>query len=101
MEGRKYTATQIRPMTDLFENDPVFKGIRRDRKGRFATAEKALYDKAIKQHCWLESQVEKYKRLAYASNGAFIAQQRIISKQQRTIADLRKELAETKSLKLC
>lgn len=86
-------------MKDLFVNDPVFKGIKRDRRGRFATAEKSLYDKAIREHSWLLHQVEIYKRQAEAQNGAFTALQKVIAEQQRTIADLRQELAETKSLK--
>lgn len=85
-------------MSDLFSNDPVFKQKKRDSRGRFATAEKALYDKAIKVRGYLEYQVEKYRRVAESSNGAFIALQRIIGNQKRIIASLRKELAETKKL---
>ena len=36
-------------MNGLFDNDPVFKGKKRDSKGRFATAERAMYDKATKR----------------------------------------------------
>lgn len=85
----------------LFDNDPVFKGKKRDSKGRFATAEKAMYDKATKENSWLRLQVEKYKRIADVSGGAFIAQQRIIVTQSRVIADLRKELAKLKKLTKC
>lgn len=81
-------------MKDLFANDPVFKGIKRDGKGRFATAEKSLYDKAIRERSWLLHQVEVYKRQANTQNGAFIAQQRTIAELQRTIANLREELAQ-------
>lgn len=88
-------------MIGLFDNDPVFKGKKRDSKGRFATAEKAMYDKATKENSWLRLQVEKYKRIADASGGAFIAQQRIIVTQSRVIADLRKELAKLKKLTKC
>lgn len=63
-------------MKDLFSNDPVFKGVKRDRLGRFATAEKSMYDKAIRERGWMEFQVEKYRRMAESSNGAFIAQQK-------------------------
>ena len=88
-------------MIELFDNDPVFKGKKRDSKGRFATAERAMYDKATKENSWLRLQVEKYKRIADASGGAFIAQQRIIANQSRIIADLRKELAKLKKLTKC
>ena len=88
-------------MTDLFSNDPVFKGAKRDRLGRFATAEKAKYDKVMRERSWMEFQVEKYRRMAESSTGAFIAQSRIIANQRRIIADLRKELAELKRKKKC
>lgn len=88
-------------MIGLFDNDPVFTGRKRDSKGRFATAEKAMYDKATKENSWLRLQVEKYKRIADTSGGAFIAQQRIIVTQSRVIADLRKELAKLKKLTKC
>lgn len=88
-------------MIGLFDNDPVFKGKKRDSKGRFATAERAMYDKATKENSWLRLQVEKYKRIADVSGGAFIAQQRIIVTQSRVIADLRKELAKLKKLIKC
>ena len=88
-------------MIGLFDNDPVFKGKKRDSKGRFATAERAMYDKATKENSWLRLQVEKYKRIADVSGGAFIAQQRIIVTQSRVIADLRKELAKLKKLTKC
>ena len=88
-------------MTGLFDNDPVFNGRKRDSKGRFATAERAMYDKATKENSWLRLQVEKYKRIADVSGCAFIAQQRIIVTQSREIADLRKELAKLKKLTKC
>lgn len=88
-------------MMGLFDNDPVFKGINRDRKGRFATAEKAMYDKAISERYFLTFLVEKYKRIANASSRAFIGQQKIIANQSRIIADLRKELAKLKKLTKC
>lgn len=88
-------------MTGLFDNDPVFKGKKRDSKGRFATAERAMYDKATKENSWLRLQVEKYKRIADVSGCAFIAQQRIIVTQSRIIADIRKELAKLKKLTKC
>lgn len=75
-------------MSGLFDNDPVFKHRKRDSKGRFATAERAMYDKAMKENRYLKLQVEKYRRMAEASSGAFIA-------MQRTIASLREKLAQT------
>lgn len=83
-------------MEDLFNKDPVFKEKKRDSKGRYATAEKAMYDKAIRERHFLLYQVEKYRRQADASNGAFIALQRINENLKRIIADLRKELANLK-----
>ncbi|MBR1526866.1 MAG: hypothetical protein IJ640_09460 [Prevotella sp.] len=88
-------------MKDLFSNDPVFKGAKRDRFGRFATAEKAMYDKVMRERSWMEFQVEKYRRMAESSTGAFITLSRVIEKQKRIIADLRKELAELKRKKKC
>ena len=88
-------------MMGLFDNDPVFKGIKRDRKGRFAMAEKAMYDKAISERYFLTFLVEKYKRIANASSRAFIGQQKIIANQSRIIADLRKELAKLKKITKC
>ena len=88
-------------MTGLFDNDPVLKGTKRDSKGRLATAEKAMYDKAISERYFLTFMVEKYKRIANASSRAFIGQQKIIANQSRIIADLRKELAKLKKLTKC
>lgn len=73
-------------MSGLFDQDPVFNGRKRDSKGRFATAERAMYDKALKENSWLRLQVEKYRRMAEASNGAFIAQQRIIASLREKLA---------------
>ena len=53
-------------MNTLFDNDPVFKQKHRDSKGRFATAEKAAYDKSIRENNYLRYQVEKYRRMAEA-----------------------------------
>ena len=53
-------------MNTLFDNDPVFKQKHRDSKGKFATAEKAAYDKAIRENNYLRYQVEKYRRMAEA-----------------------------------
>ena len=81
-------------MEDLFDNDPAYKGRKRYSLGRFATAERAMYDKAVRENRWLRLQVEKYRRMADHSNGAFIAQVRIIDSQSRTITGLRKQLAD-------
>lgn len=86
---------------NMFADDPVFKSTHRDSRGRFATAERAMYDKATNENSWLHLQVEKYKRIANASSRAFIGQQKIIANQSRIIADLRKELAKLKKLTKC
>lgn len=99
MESLQHLHGGFVQMTDLFSNDPVFKGIKRDRLGRFATAEKAQYDKAMRERSFMEYQVEKYKRIAQANDGAFIALQRIVADQNRIIAGLRKELAKLKKSK--
>ena len=88
-------------MIGLFDNDPVFTGRKRDSRGRFATAERAMYDKAISERYYLTFLAEKYKRIANASSRTFIAQQKIIANQSRIIADLRKELAKLKKLTKC
>lgn len=86
---------------NMFADDPVFKSTHRDSRGRFATAERAMYDKATKENSWLRLQVEKYKRIANASSRAFIGQQKIIANQSRIIANLRKELTKLKKLIKC
>ena len=86
-------------MSGLFDKDPVFTQRIRDSKGRFATAEQAKYDRVMRERRWMEFQVEKYKRIAKSSTGAYITQSIIIANQKRIIADLRKELAELKKSK--
>jgi len=49
----------------MFDGDPVLRP--RDRKGRFATPERAYADKAISENKVLRLQVEKYKRAWLAS----------------------------------
>jgi len=44
----------------LFQNDPAVKV--RDSKGRFATAERAYADKAMKQNKWLRVERDRYMR---------------------------------------
>lgn len=48
-------------MEDMFAKDPAF--VYRDRKGRYATPEKAMTDKAIEDNKILRLNVEKYKRM--------------------------------------
>ena len=49
----------------LFGNDPALKY--RDSRGRFATADRAYADKAIRENNFLRSEVEKYKRSYFAA----------------------------------
>lgn len=49
----------------LFDNDPAL--IPRDSKGRFATPERAYADRAIDENKLLRTQVERYKRMYFAS----------------------------------
>lgn len=53
------------PTPSMFDGDPVMR--MRDRKGRFATPERAYADKAIEENKVLRLQVEKYKRAWFAS----------------------------------
>ena len=50
-------------METLFDNDPTFKVVR-DRRGRFATPERALYEKTAQENSYLRLEVERYKRQA-------------------------------------
>lgn len=50
-------------MKTLFDNDRQFR-FTRDKRGRFATAERALYEKTAKENAFLRQQVEKYRRQA-------------------------------------
>lgn len=78
-------------MKHLFDNDPVFRGIQRDSLGRFATREKAAYDKTKRENKYLRLQVEKYRRLSESADETIFALQRIIHQQNLTIQDLRNE----------
>lgn len=86
--------TKASDIGNLFANDPVFKGKHRDSRGRFATEEKAAYDKAKRENAFLRFQVEKYKRLAEQANPTIAALFKITRQQGQTIAKLRKELAQ-------
>ena len=78
-------------MQDLFNNDPVFRGVHRDSRGRFATREKALFDKTIRENKYLQTQVEKYRRLADCARDTIYSLQKIIHNQNLTIQELRNE----------
>jgi hypothetical protein len=56
--------TKASDIGNMFADDPVFKGTHRDSRGRFATEERAMYDKTKRENIFLRYQVEKYKRLA-------------------------------------
>lgn len=86
--------TKASDIGNLFANDPVFKGKHRDSRGRFATEEKAAYDKAKRENMFLRFQVEKYKRLAEKASPTIAALFKITRQQGQTIAKLRKELAQ-------
>lgn len=79
---------------NMFADDPVFKGTHRDSRGRFATEERAAYDKARRENAFLRYQVEKFKRLAEQANPTIKALYQITHQQGQTIAKLRKELAQ-------
>ena len=79
---------------NMFADDPVFKGTHRDSRGRFATEERAMYDKTKRENTFLRYQVEKYKRLAEQASPTINALYRITQQQGQTIAELRKELAK-------
>lgn len=82
---------------NMFADDPVFKGTHRDSRGRFATEERAMYDKTKRENIFLRYQVEKYKRLAEQASPTINALYRITQQQGQTIAELRKELAQNQS----
>lgn len=79
---------------NLFADDPTFKVKARDSRGRFATAERAAYDRTRKENSFLKFQVEKYRRLAECSVPTISALNQIVRQQSETIAKLRKELAQ-------
>lgn len=79
---------------NMFADDPVFKGTHRDSRGRFATEKRAVYDKTKRENIFLRYQVEKYKRLAEQASPTINALYRITQQQGKTIAELRKELAQ-------
>ena len=69
-------------MEDMFANDPAMKP--RDKKGRFATAERAYADKAIEENKMLRHQCEKFKRAWMAAvDSSTIWQKKYIELQKR------------------
>lgn len=74
--------------TTLFARDPTFRLPLRDSRGRFATKERSLYDKAMEQNKYLRLQVQKYKRIAEVSDSSYIALQRICARQTKRIEEL-------------
>lgn len=79
---------------NLFADDPLFKQRVRDSKGRFATPERAAYDKARKENMVLRYQVEKYKRMALSSTSFVVTLQHIIENQKILISQLRQKKAQ-------
>lgn len=70
---------------DLFANDPTMRF--RDSKGRFATPEMAIADKAIEQNKYLRLEVEKYRR-------AYLAAASMSSKYHLELIAVKEKLAE-------
>ena len=70
---------------DLFANDPALRF--RDCKGRFATPERAMADKAIEQNRYLRLEVEKYRR-------AYLAAASMSSRYHRELVEVKAKLAE-------
>lgn len=70
---------------DLFANDPTMRC--RDSKGRFATPQRAMADKAIEQNKYLRLEVEKYRR-------AYIAAASMSSKYHRELIEVKAKLDE-------
>ena len=70
---------------DMFAKDPAFKF--RDSKGRFATAEKAMTDKALRDNNILRYNVEKYKRMYFAAVS-------LSSRYHRELLELKSKLNE-------
>lgn len=69
----------------LFANDPAMRF--RDSKGRFATPERAMADKAIEQNRYLRLEVEKYRR-------AYLAAASMSSRYHRELIEVKAKLAE-------
>ena len=75
-----FTKRKVVSMPDLFDKDPAF--VYRDRKGRFATPEKAMADKAIEENKMLRLQVEKFRR-------AYLAAASMSSKYHRELVEIK------------
>ena len=70
---------------DRFADDPALRF--RDSKGRFATPERAMADKAIEQNKYLRLEVEKYRR-------AYLAAASMSSRYHRELIEVKAKLAE-------
>lgn len=70
-------------MADLFDKDPAF--VYRDRKGRFATPQKAMADKAIEDNKILRLEVEKWRR-------AYLAAANMSAMYHRQLTDLKEKV---------
>lgn len=69
----------------LFDNDPALR--MRDRKGRFATPERAYADKAIEENKFLRHQVEMYRR-------SYLAAGDMASRYHRELLKVKEQLRE-------
>lgn len=78
---------------DIFANDPVMKNQFRDRRGRFATPDRARADKAIEENKYLRLQVEKYKRAYLAAGELTSIYHRALIKVKEEMKELRKKAA--------
>lgn len=78
---------------NLFADDPTFKVKARDSRGRFATAERAAYDRTRKENSFLKFQVEKYRRLAGANDVVEDAKANIIDDVLNQIRDIAPDIA--------
>ena len=76
---------------DMFANDPTLRA--RDSKGRFATPEKAMYDKAIEENRTLRLQVEKFRRAWLAAGEMSSFYHRALIKAKDELKELRQKAA--------
>ena len=76
---------------EMFANDPTLR--MRDSKGRFATPEKALYDRVIEENKMLRLQVEKYKRAWLSAGEMASIYHRALIKVKDEIKELRQKAA--------
>ena len=69
----------------LFGNDPALK--MRDSRGRYATADRAYADKAIRENKFLRHEVEKYRR-------SYLAAGELASMYHRELLKVKEQLKE-------